>query len=139
MFQLDPTDPGHARALERLTGDTVIWMTTVSPNLQPQPSAVWFWWDGQTVLVYSAGSARIKNIAANPKVSLSFNSDPHGDDITILYGSAALDPATPPAKDIPGYTARYDERVPLIGMNWDTMSAHYQFPIRIRLTGYRRW
>ena len=139
MFRLDPASPDHARALERLSEDTVVWMTTVSPKLQPQPSAVWFWWDGETVLVYSAGSARVKNIAAHPRIALSFNSDPNGDDISILYGLATLDPATPAAKDVEGYRARYDHRMPLIGMNWDTMSAEYRFPIRIRLTGYRRW
>ena len=139
VFRLDPANPDHARALERLSGDTVVWMTTVSPKLQPHPSAVWFWWDGETALVYSAGSARVKNIAANPRVALSFNSDPQGDDISILYGMAALDPAAPPAKDVAGYRARYDQLVPTIGMDWDTMSAHYQFPIRVRLTGYRRW
>jgi PPOX class probable F420-dependent enzyme len=139
MFRLDPADPDQARALERLTNDTVVWLTTVSPKLRPQPSAVWFLWDGETVLVYSADSARIKNIAVNPQVALNFNSDEHGDDISILYGEAAIDTQTPPAKDLAGYRARYDKRVPAIGMNWDTMSDRYRIPIRINLTGYRRW
>jgi PPOX class probable F420-dependent enzyme len=117
----------------------VVWLTTVSPKLRPQPSAVWFLWDGETVLVYSAGSARIKNIAGNPQVALNFNSDEHGDDISILYGEAAIDDETPPAKDVAGYRARYDERVPAIGMDWDSFCDHYRFPLRISLTGYRRW
>lgn len=139
MFRLDPADPDQARALERLSTDTIVWLTTVSPRLRPQPSAVWFLWDDETVLVYSAESARIKNIAANPQVALHFNSDEGGDDISILYGLAAVDVATPPAKEVAGYRARYDHRVPLIGMDWDTMSAQYRVPIRISLTGYRRW
>jgi PPOX class probable F420-dependent enzyme len=139
VFQLDPADPDQARALERLSTDTVLWFTTVSPASAPQPSAVWFWWDGETVLVFSGGSARIKNIAANPRVAVHFNTDVYGDDISILYGLAAVDPDTPPAKEVAGYRARYDLRVPLLDMDWDSFSSHYHVPVRIRLTGYRRW
>jgi PPOX class probable F420-dependent enzyme len=139
MFRLDPADPDQARALERLSNDTVVWLTTVSPKVRPQPSAVWFLWDGETVLVYSADSPRIKNIAVNPRIALHFNSDQHGDDISILYGEAAIHTETPPAKDVAGYRARYDGRVPAIGTDWDSFCDHYRFPIRIRLTGYRRW
>jgi PPOX class probable F420-dependent enzyme len=139
MFRLDPADPDQARALERLSNDTVVWLTTVSPKLRPQPSAVWFLWDGETVLVYSGSTARIKNIAANPQVALNFNSDEHGDDISILYGEAIIDEATPPAQQVAEYRVRYDERVPAIGMDWDGFCDHYRFPIRISLTGYRRW
>jgi PPOX class probable F420-dependent enzyme len=139
MFRLDPADADQARALERLSNDMVVWLTTVSPKFRPDPSAVWFLWDGETVLVYSGGTARIKNIAANPQVALNFDTADQGDDISILYGEAAIDPDTPAAKDVAGYRARYDERVPAIGKDWDSFCQHYRFPIRIRLTGYRRW
>ena len=139
MFRLDPADPDQARALERLSTNTVVWLTTVSPKLQPQPSAVWFLWDGETVLVYSGATARVKNIAGNPLVALHFDSEEEGDDISILYGEAAIDAEAPPAKDVAGYRARYDERLPGIGKDWDSFCEHYRHPIRIRLTGYRRW
>jgi PPOX class probable F420-dependent enzyme len=139
MFRLDPADADQARALERLANDTIVWLTTVSPRLRPEPSAVWFLWDGETVLVYSGATARIKNIAANPQVALNFDSDDQGDDISILYGEAAIDLATPPARDVAGYRARYDERVPAIGKDWDGFCDHYRYPIRISITGYRRW
>jgi PPOX class probable F420-dependent enzyme len=139
MFRLDPADADQARALERLSDDTVVWLTTVSPKLRPEPSAVWFLWDGETILVYSGATARIRNIAANPQVALNFDSADQGDDISIFYGEAAIDPDTPPAKDVAGYRVRYDERVPAIGKDWDSFCDHYRYPIRIRLTGYRRW
>ena len=139
MFRLDPADADQAKALERLSTNTVVWLTTVSPKLQPQPSAVWFWWDGETVLVYSRETARLRNIRANPLVSLNFDSEQDGDDLSILYGAAAVDAEGLPAKDVAGYRARYDDRVPLLGMNWDTFSAGYHVPVRISLTGYRRW
>lgn len=139
MFRLDPADADHARALDRLSNDTVVWLTTVSTRLRPEPSAVWFLWDGETVLVYSGATARIKNIAANPQVALHFDTADQGNDISIFYGTAVLDLDTPPAKDVAGYRARYDEWVPAIGKDWDSFCDHYRYPIRIRLTGYRRW
>ena len=139
MFRLDPADADQAKALERLSTDTVVWLTTVSPKLQPQPSAVWFWWDGETVLLYSRETARLRNIAANPRVSLNFDSEQDGDDLSILYGDAAIDAEAMPAKDVAGYRARYEERVPHLGMNWETFSASYHVPVRVSLTGYRRW
>ena len=139
MFRLDPADADQARALERLSTDTVVWLTTVSSKLRPEPSAVWFLWDGETVLVYSGGTARIKNIAENPRVALNFDSADEGDDISIFYGMAVIDPDTPPAKDVAGYRARYERKVPAIGKDWDSFCDHYRYPIRIRLTGYRRW
>ena len=139
MFELDPGDPGQSQALERLSTHTIAWLTTVSPAGTPQPSAVWFWWDGETVLVFSADSVRVRNIAANPRVAVHFNTDEYGDEISILYGLAAVDPEAPPAKEIGGYRARYEQRLPLLGMDWESFSSHYHLPVRIALTGYRRW
>ena len=95
--------------------------------------------DGETLLVYSGGTARVKNIAANPQVALNFDSAYGGDDISILYGIAMIDPDMPPAKDVAGYRTRYDKRVPAIRKDWDSFCDDYRYPIRIRLTGYRRW
>jgi PPOX class probable F420-dependent enzyme len=139
MFRLDPANADQGRALERLSNDTIVWLTTVSPKLRPEPSAVWFLWDGESVLVYSGGTARIQNIEANPRVALNFDSADQGDDISIFYGIASIDAHAPPAKDVAGYRARYDKRVPAIGMDWDSFCDHYRHPIRIHLTGYRRW
>jgi PPOX class probable F420-dependent enzyme len=139
MFRLDPANADQGRALERLSNDTIVWLTTVSPKLRPEPSAVWFLWDGESVLVYSGGTARIQNIEANPRVALNFDSADQGDDISIFYGIASIDAHAPPAKDVAGYRARYDKRVPAIGMDWDSFCDHYLYPIRIHLTGYRRW
>jgi PPOX class probable F420-dependent enzyme len=130
MFRLDPSLPDEARALERLSNDTIVWLTTVSPKGRPQPSAVWFWWDGESILVYSGDTARINNIASNPQVALNFNSDQQGDDIAILRGIA---------KEVGGYRNRYELMVPAIGMDWDGFCDHYHIPIRIMPTGYRRW
>jgi len=139
LFQFDSDNPDHARALERLSMDLVAWLTTVGPSGRPHPSAIWFCWDAGSILMYSGDTPRVKNIAANPNVSFHFNSDAEGEDITILSGWAVSDPTAPKASSVALYKTRYDAMVPGIGMDWDGFDAKYRNPIRMTLTGYRRW
>jgi PPOX class probable F420-dependent enzyme len=50
--------------------DEVIWLTTVTPAGAPQPNPIWFYWDGEQVVITSQTNAyRLRNLAHNPKVS----------------------------------------------------------------------
>lgn len=138
-FVFDSSKPAHARALHRLATEEVIWLTTVTPAGQPQPSPVWFWWDGEEFWIYSGETSRVANIQANPLVALNFNGDEAGDDTAIIEAVARIDEGAPPASDVPGYVERYDRMVPAIGMTWDTFCSHYRIPIRIHPTGFRGW
>jgi len=138
-FTLDPANPDQARALEHLSTDLIAWLTTISSKGRPQPSAIWFSWDGNSVLLYSGDTARVKNISSNPNVSFHFNSDEEGDDIAILSGIATLDPDAPPPNELASYRKRYEVMVSRMGMTWDSFADQYHIPIRITLTGYRRW
>ena len=63
----------------RLADATVIWLTTVSADGQPQTSPVWFLWQDDRFLVYSlADSPRVRNLRANPRVSLNLDGDGRG-------------------------------------------------------------
>ena len=46
------TDKG-ARVAARLRDELVAWLVTVARDGTPVPTPVWFWWDGETLLVYS--------------------------------------------------------------------------------------
>jgi len=138
-FRLDPSNPDQARAIERLSDDLVAWLTTVDSKGRPQPSAIWFLWDEGRVLMYSGDTARVKNISSNSNVSLHFNSDDEGEDLAILSGIASLDPGAPPPSEMATYRKRYEAMVTKIGMTWESFADHYHNPIRITLTGYRRW
>jgi hypothetical protein len=46
------TDFGQ-RVTGRLHEEIVIWLVTVDPNGTPEPSPVWFYWDGDAFLIYS--------------------------------------------------------------------------------------
>ena len=80
-MQLDQSTEFGARVARRLESEHVAWLTTVRADGQPQPSPVWFLWDGDSILIYSRpNQPKLRNIAGNPKVSLSFNSDGDGGD-----------------------------------------------------------
>ena len=68
-----------------LREDVVVWMTTVTPAGAPLPMPVWFHWDGgEHVVMYSQRGARIRNLEANPRVTLNFAGDGGGGDIVVL-------------------------------------------------------
>jgi PPOX class probable F420-dependent enzyme len=81
-----------ARVARRLREETVVWLTTVTPAGAPLPRPVGFLWDGNEVVsMYSQPGARVRNIAANPKVTLNFDGDGSGGDIVVLSGTARVD------------------------------------------------
>jgi PPOX class probable F420-dependent enzyme len=137
-FPLDPATPFGARVAQRLQAELVIWMTTVDPNGTPQPSPVWFYWDGDSFLIYSrANTARERNIARNPRVSLHFDSDGQGGNIVVFTGEASIDRAAPPVTATPGYLEKYRAHISRIGSTPERFSLGYPLPIRVRPTRVR--
>lgn len=127
-----------ARVARHLREEIVVWMTTVTPSGAPLPMPVWFVWDGaDSVLMFSQDGARIRNIEANPRVTLNFGGDGHGGDIVVLSGRAAVERDTPPADEVPEYLAKYDERIARLGMTPAVFAGEYHVPVRIRLTKLR--
>ena len=75
-MNIDTTTERGARVAARLRDELVAWLVTVKPDGTPVPTPVWFWWDGETVLVYSQpGKPKLRNIAANPRVALALRTD----------------------------------------------------------------
>jgi PPOX class probable F420-dependent enzyme len=127
------------RVARHLREDPVVWLTTVSLAGAPQPSPVWFLWDGaQTVTVYSLpDTARGRNLAANPRVSLNFAGDGRGGDIVVLSGTAVQDGGAKPADQVSEYLAKYAGLIERIGQTPESFAARYRLPLRITLTGLR--
>ena len=67
-MELDTTTEFGAHVARRLRDELIGWLVTVSPRGRPQPSAIWFLWDGaSSLLIYSQPDApKLRNIAANP-------------------------------------------------------------------------
>jgi PPOX class probable F420-dependent enzyme len=132
-MDIDTSTEFGQRVAGHLEHDQVVWLTTVNPDQTPQPSPVWFLWDGDTVLIYSQpGTPKLRNIGQRPRVSLNFNSTPNGADIVILTGDAWADTAAPPAKDVPAYITKYMRGLGEIGMSPDEWTMAYSVPVRVR-------
>ena len=138
MLQFDPETKFGKRVLTQLAKEQVIWLTTVSPTGVPQPSPVWFWWDGEAFLIYSQpDKPKVRNIEVHPTVSLHFNTDFGGHEITIYTGMAVLDNTIPPANQHPDYLEKYREGIATINMTPDSFAQVYAVPIRITPTHLR--
>jgi PPOX class probable F420-dependent enzyme len=135
---VDPHTAFGARVAAHLRDDVVAWLTTVAPGGTPQPSPVWFLWDGaDEVVVYSRASQRTTNLAGNPRVSLNFPGDDRGGDIVIFSGDARIDPDAPPADEMPAYLEKYAEHIALQGSTPAEFAAAYRVAVRVTLTRLR--
>lgn len=132
----------------RLTDDTLVWLTTVSPSGRPAPRLVWFIWiaesaaagpepgphpgGGQSCVIYSQpGTAKLRHIAGNDRVTLNFNSNDLGGDAVVLAGRAELAPDLPSAPGIPGLLDKYAALLDAIGMTAEQFTDTYSIPIRV--------
>jgi PPOX class probable F420-dependent enzyme len=96
---------------------------------------VGFLWDGrELVSMYSQSGARVRNIAANPKVTLNFDGDGHGGDIVVLSGTAQDDPDAPAAEANFAYVEKHGAQIERFGMTPATFAARFSVPPRIQLT-----
>jgi PPOX class probable F420-dependent enzyme len=108
---LSPED--RERVVGRLRSNLMAWLTTVRADGQPVTVPVWFLLreDG-TILLYSKpGTAKLRNIAANPRVSLALDVSDLGRNIVRLEGSARAAEGLAPANEDPGYSLKYTERI----------------------------
>ena len=123
---------------ERLRTEDIAWITTVTADGQPQSSPVWFLWDDGEFLVYAQPhSWKVRNIRANPRVSLHLNSDREGGQIATFEGSARISEGHPPAHEADAYLAKYRQRIAGIGMTPERLSAEYSTALRITPTRIR--
>jgi PPOX class probable F420-dependent enzyme len=135
---IDESGEFGARVARHLREDVVVWLTTVSSGGGPLPRPVWFLWDGaDSMLVYSMPSARIRNLAANARVSLNFDGDRRGGDIVVLSGTAAQAPDAPPVDANPDYLAKYRDSIERIGHTRESFADKYSVPLRVTIERVR--
>jgi len=134
---IDPTTEFGARVEKRLLEEQVIWLTTVSPSGIPQPNPVWFYWDGDTVLIYSQPDAyKVKNITNNPKVSLNFEgAAEQGGDVIVLSGEALMEENV--SKIDLAYEEKYHQAIIDLEETSEEQIASYSVAIRVRIEKVR--
>jgi len=134
----DTTTEFGQRVEQRLAEELVIWLVTTDADGTPQPSPVWFLHESATLLIYSKHSApKVRNIQARPVVALHFDSDPHGNDVVILHGTATLDPAAPRGDKHPAYVEKYRGGIDSLGQSPEAFAETYAAALRVTLTKVR--
>jgi PPOX class probable F420-dependent enzyme len=137
-MQIDTSSEFGARVQRRLSEEKVIWLITTDRNGTPQPSPVWFLWNGQTLLIYSQpDTPKLRNIQRSPRVALHFDTDGRGEDIVVLTGEARVAEQMPPADRVPEYVRKYADDIPAIGQSPESLAREYSVPIEVTPTGLR--
>jgi PPOX class probable F420-dependent enzyme len=132
---IDEATEFGARVARRLREEQVVWLTTVTPAGAPLPRPVGFLWDGgEVVSMYSQPGARVRNIAANPKVTLNFDGDGRGGDVVVLSGTAHVEGNSPAADANPAWLEKYSAQIEQFGMTPAAYAARFSVAVRIRLT-----
>ncbi len=113
--------------------EIIIWLTTTSRDLNPQPRPVWFIWHDEQFLIYSRPTShKLRHIKERPNVSLNFNTDKEADEnIVVFNGIARIAPEIAPAHEVPAYTEKYAEGIKGIGMNSEEFGLAYSVPILV--------
>lgn len=132
---VDPGDERGAHALARLAADRIGWLTTITPDGQPQTMPIWFLWVDGEILIYGDHRARRnRNLEANPMVSMHLNDDGSGNDIVVIEGEARMEPDYPQVPDNPAYLQKYDGWIDQYVDGPAKMAQTYNLPILIRPT-----
>lgn len=138
MLTIATTTDFGARVARRLEEERIGWLVTVDGDQTPQPSPIWFLWDGETVLIYSQpDTPKLRNIARNPRIALHLDGDGHGGDIILLTGEARLDPVAPATIAIPAYLTKYATEIERIGMTPESFAQTYSAALRMTPTKLR--
>jgi PPOX class probable F420-dependent enzyme len=137
---LDESTEFGARAARRLRDEIIGWLTTVTPSGAPAPVPVWFLWDGEaSVLLYSQpGKPKLQHIESNARCTLNLDGNGRGGDIVVVHGTLRVTD-DPPADQVPGYVAKYAERIAELNWTPESFAADYSVPMRIdvaRIAGH---
>lgn len=98
---------------QRLRENLIAWFTSVRPSGQPDSVPLGFLvQDDDTVLIYSQpGKNKLRNIAANPRVTLTLDGTASGSDVIRVEGRARHDRDHRPASDVDGWVAKYGTQI----------------------------
>jgi PPOX class probable F420-dependent enzyme len=135
---------GLARAATRidrmLRSESVVWLSTVSPDGAPHLVPIWFSWDGRTVVIASKPHAKkVANLRHNPSVMLALGEPDDDFDVGMVQGLAEL-PSEPATVLLPPeHLAKYRDQLRAIGLTREEFLAIYSQVIRIRPTRFLPW
>jgi len=116
----------------RLKKELVIWMVTASRDGRPQSVPVWFLFQEDSFLIYSAPGLKVRHVKENPQVELHLNTDDAGDVVVRVSGEAKIVNSEPPAHKVPVYVRKYGGQIKGFGWTPEEFSRRYPFAVRVR-------
>lgn len=136
---IDWTSEIGQRAQQRLQSEACIWLVTVDGQGTAQPRPVWFYWDGETMLIFSQASARkLAHVRRDPRVTLHFDGGPAGEDIQVFQGQAEiLDGPAASTGRADAYLKKFADDIRGLGYTPEQFFRDYSVPVRIVLTRLR--
>lgn len=137
---LDLSNPKDAHIDERLRTEPIIWLGTVRPDGRPHMIPVWFFWDGETITIYSQpNNQKMRNLQHSTNVTLALNTADVGDDVVIVEGKAELLGKSTQTMNNPAYLEKYDWLIKKMKADSETMAADYSEVIRVTPTRFISW
>ena len=125
---LDTTDPAQQRFADRLTTDAIVWLGSTRPDGRPHHVPIWFAWRDPLVLLFTQPrSQKVRNVEANPAVTLTLDSAAGGKDVVIVEGRARLIDDVDATAD--PFAGKYRERMEQTPESWAE-----QFPQAVLVT-----
>lgn len=135
-----PAPLATARIQGFLSSEPIVWLSTVRPNGAPHVVPIWFWWDGDALLVFSKPDAqKVRNLRERPDVMLALGDAEDDFDIGMIEGRAEILDAPTSAVLPPAHLDKYRERMAAVGLSPETYIATYSQVIRIVPTRYLGW
>ena len=135
-----PTTVAATRIRGFLEREPVVWLSTVRPDGGPHLVPIWFWWDGEAVLVFSKpGAQKVRNLRAHPSVMLALGDAEDDFDVGLLRGRAEL--LESPTSDVlpAAHLDKYAAKLASIGLSAEEYAATYSQVIRIVPEAFLPW
>ena len=136
----EPTTVAAARLHGFLESEPVVWLSTVRPDGAPHLVPIWFWWDGEALLVFSKPAAqKVRNLRAHPSVMLALGDAEDDFDVGLMRGRAEL-LDQPTAEVLPAaHLDKYADKLASIGLSAEEYAATYSQVIRIVPDDFLPW
>ena len=129
---LDLSKKRHAHIDQRLRENVIAWLISVRPDGRPHAVAVWFLWDGETILIFSRpDTQKLRNLHQNSHVLLALDNTREGADPITIEGTASLLEAGITDATQASYLAKYGEGIKRLGYTPEQMAAAYSQAIRV--------
>jgi PPOX class probable F420-dependent enzyme len=130
--EFDETLKGAARD-SRLREALIAWLSTARPDGRLHTVPVWFLWTGEEVLITAEpGSVKIRNLRANPRLTLAIDGSRGGHEAVMLEGSAEIGSIGDAGNHLAAYFEKYCASLAAMQWSAEELRETHRALIRVR-------